>query len=350
MGGVAVVVPTIREACIREFLEAWRGPLREASILVVEDNPRKTFDLGDHSNVTHYAWEDIDAELGERSWIIPRRTDCVRSFGYYKAAQLWPDMIVTLDDDCYPLEGAGDFLGEHWARLSEPARSEAWRSTVQGVVPRGVPYYQRQRETECVLNHGLWAGVPDYDAPTQLLGSREPARCEFVDQTIPVGCYFPMCGMNVAFKPAIAPAFYFLLMGRDHPYDRFGDIWAGVFVKKVCDHLGYAVTSGRPAILHKRASNVWANLRKEAPGLEVNEHLWRAVDRVVLTQRTVAGCYAELAEKLEMDGEYWARLREAMRVWAGLFDEAAGEPRSQQPARVEASAPALLSRARAKAA
>jgi hypothetical protein len=129
-----------------------------------------------------------------------------------------------------------------------------------------------------------------------------------------------MCGMNVAFRPEVVPAFYFLLMGRDYEYDRFGDIWAGILVKKICDHLGYAVHSGEPAVSHQRASNVWANLRKEAPGLEVNESFWQAVDRVVLTKTTFGSCYAELANGLDIEGDYWDKLRRAMGMWAGLFD------------------------------
>ena len=65
---------------------------------------------------------------------------------------------------------------------------------------------------------------------------------------------------------------------------------------------------------------MWANLRKEAPGLEVNESFWQAVDRIVLTRTTFASCYAELADRLDLAGDYWTQLRRAMNTWAGLFD------------------------------
>ena len=63
----------------------------------------------------------------------------------------------------------------------------------------------------------------------------------------------------------------------------------------------------RAGIEHSRASNVWANLRKESRGLEVNETFWRAVDSVVLTRDTVAGAYAELADRLPLDDDYFRR-------------------------------------------
>ena len=169
------------------------------------------------------------------------------------------------------------------------------------------------------MNHGLWKNVPDYDAVTQLMSSRVELSFEPVDQTIPIGRYFPMCGMNLAFKPKLVPALYFLLMGKDYEYDRMGDIWAGIIVKKICDHLGYAVNSGKPLVDHRRASNVWNNLVKEAPGMAVNDSLWQRVDSVVLTGPNVKECYVEISEKLCMKGEYWDRLQLAMRTWSDLF-------------------------------
>ena len=92
-----------------------------------------------------------------------------------------------------------------------------------------------------------------------------------------------MCSMNIAWRAGVHAAMYFLLMGPDYPFDRFGDIWGGVLAKRVADHLGLAVNSGSPGVLHERASNVFVNLAKESRGLGVNETFWRAVDSVVLT-------------------------------------------------------------------
>jgi reversibly glycosylated polypeptide / UDP-arabinopyranose mutase len=319
----AIVVPTIREDSIVSFLRAWSGEFSGHLVIIVEDNPERTFAISGF-NVKHYCWADIDAELGSDSWIIPRRTDCVRSFGYYKAFEESVDIIVTLDDDCYP--NGGEFLQQHYKKLSSLADHRAWVSTGQGALPRGMPYYHQNRQLQSVINHGLWVGVPDFDAVTQLGGARFDPRFESIEQVIPRGMFFPMCGMNLAFKPSIAPAMYFLLMGRDWPFDRFGDIWCGIFAKKMCDHLGLGVCSGEPMVEHKRASNVWQNLRKEAPGYEVNETLWRAVDSIVLTKSTVRDCYKELAEQLPFVGEYWDRLRRAMGIWADLYAEPPAQP------------------------
>ncbi len=316
---ITIVVPTIRQESIRQFLQKWGREFEDHTVLIVEDNPERTFDIAGQ-NVLHFCWEDIEKELGKDSWIIPRRTDCVRSFGYFKAHQLGADVIITLDDDCYPLPG-NSFVKKHVEALTTQAHSDAWISTGNGVLPRGIPYRNLQRSVECVINHGLWTNVPDFDAVTQLVNSRLNLKFEPISQVVPKGMYFPMCGMNLAFKREVVPAMYFLLMGKDWPFDRFGDIWAGIFVKKICDHLGYGVKSGDPLIEHQRASNVWANLRKELPGYEVNETLWQAVDAVVLTRETFRECYRELAQKLPMDGDYWDSLKRAMTIWSELFTD-----------------------------
>lgn len=333
---VVIVVPSVREEHLRQFLAAWREEFAAATVLVVEDHAERQFDLRDHQNVVHLCWRDIERELGPSAWIVPRQTDCVRSFGYYKAWQMQPDMIVTLDDDCLPGPGgARGFLAKHWLRLETPGADLAWVSSVGGTVPRGVPYYAQRRHRRCVVNHGLWTNVPDYDAATQLLQARTPTPCTLLDQTIPAGSYFPMCGMNLAFRPEVTPAMYFLLMGRNHPVDRFGDIWAGLLVKRICDHLGLAVNSGAPAVEHQRASNVFANLRKEAPGMEWNETLWRRVDDARLSATSFVGCYRELADAIAAHGDpYFVRLAEAMRLWAALFEPVL------QPQPRRASAPA----------
>ncbi|PWH19825.1 MAG: hypothetical protein DDG59_01800 [Anaerolineae bacterium] len=316
---IAIVVPTIRQENITDFLQKWSKEFEDCTVIIVEDNPERSFDLAGYK-ISHFCWEDIDKELGSDSWIIPRRTDCVRSYGYYKAYQLGAEIIITLDDDCYPIPG-GRFLKKHVEALNNPACSDAWVSTGSGVLPRGMPYQNLQRNLECVINHGLWTHIPDFDAVTQLVNSRIGLNFEPINHVIPRGKYFPMCGMNLAFARKVTPAMYFLLMGKDWPFDRFGDIWAGIFVKKICDHLGYGVKSGEPLIEHQRASNVWANLRKELPGYEVNETLWQAVDRIVLTKETFTECYKEIAEKLPLSGEYWDKTKRAMVVWTKLFED-----------------------------
>ena len=131
--------------------------------------------------------------------------------------------------------------------------------------------------------------------------------------------------MNLAFSRDVVPLMFFPMMGQDNNgnswgFDRFDDIWAGVFSKKVMDHLGWSVINGSPQVEHKKASLTKHNLEKEKSGIEMNELLWKAIDEVQLTRNTAVECYRELAEKVVFPkNEYFDKLKRAMIIWAELF-------------------------------
>jgi hypothetical protein len=359
MPSVTLVVPTIRENCFRDFVDRW-GKLdlfRHVTLVLMEDNPERTFDLesilGPHTHFKglHYSWRDIESELGEDSWIIPRRSDTVRSYGYLKAWQCGTDYVMTLDDDCYPCGSADgliyngeQFVEEHVKALSGRTR---WFNTLDQVKPRGVPFYNLGTNRRVMVNHGLWTNVLDYDAPTQLVAP-QTEQFAFDSKLVPAGSYFPMCGMNVMWRREATVLMYHLLMGQmvgtdpaspggavptltRLPFDRFGDIWCGILMKRVLDLTGHNVSTGMPYIRHERASNPFTNLRKEANGLEVNERFWEHVDRFCLNvgarpdPEILPYVYGKLGQHVATYDEfpehvdYFRRLGDAMRVWSGLF-------------------------------
>lgn len=326
MTAVAVVMPTIREDCARRWLDAWAGDFSGARVIVVEDNPEPTFTL---PGAEHYSWADVDRDLGAASRIIPRRTSAVRSYGFWLAWHGGADIIWTLDDDCYPEDGwRGRYLTELKDVLTGTVPGDAWVNTIAGtgLYPRGYPYGVREASRPVMLHHGLWSGVPDLDGITQQAHPRFRLTPAADRRTVPGGALFPMCVMNLAFRAELVPALYMLLMGQDPAgrpwgFDRFDDIWAGLFAKRICDHLGWAVTSGMPGIVHTRASDPVVNARLEAAGMAAHEDFWPYVQRIPLTADTVAGCYAELAAAVARfgGGGYWESLGEAMTAWAGLF-------------------------------
>lgn len=308
---VAIVIPTIRDL---GFLDAWADEFRDCRIIVCEDRPERQLVLPDGWSIEHYAWAEIDRELGSRGWVIPRQNAAIRNFGYWKAWQSGADVIVTIDDDCFP--ASRPFLARHVENLRLSV-TLGWQR-VTSFYTRGFPYRIRDR-APVVVSHGLWEGIPDLDAPTQLLHPDLHLERPIGVEVIPRGSYFPMSGMNLAFRADFAPAMWFPLMGRGWPFDRFDDIWAGVLAKRVADHLGLAMVSGLPTVDHQRASDVFANLKKEAAGIEANETFWRAVDGVRLQATTVIGAYRELAERLPLEGPYFDRLRQGMLTWLELF-------------------------------
>lgn len=313
---VFVVIPSVRAGVINTMLRVWQKELEEATIIVVEDNEHKTFDLSEFKNVIHFSHEDIENDLGEHSWIIPRKTSAIASYGFYKAYKMGADVVIKIDDDLLVRESG--FIEKHIENLFTP-RSLFWVNVFEGngVYPRGFPYTERTRLT--VLNYGLADNILDLDAPTQILGQN--SKISQRQQAIPYGSYFPLCGMNVAFLRDIIPAYYFLLQGGEYGIDRYDDIWSGVFLKKITDHLNHVISVGEPIVTHNKLSDPITNLEKESGGIDINECLWQEVNEIKLTQYSYKDCYIELSNKLNLPiAGYGDKLKEAMRIWANLFD------------------------------
>lgn len=312
----AVVVPTIRESCILDWLDRWSKELTGTHVFIMEDNPDKLFVLEKIGvEFDHYCWKDIDKELGDKSWIIPRRTDCVRSFGLYMAWKMGYDNIITMDDDCYPDDK--DFVATHTKYLYETLYPLNWFQHSQTIRVRGVP--DKIVSTHSVANMGLWSFVPDLDAKTQISFPELRVEKHNFNFFSPFNYFSPISGMNLSFRRESVPAAYFLLMGGEYEYDRFGDIWMGIFLKKICDHLGVYITGGNPYVRHERASNPTRNLEKEKTGYVVNNLLWREVEKMKIEGSNFKDCYFSLAGQLPEFSPYWRKLKGAMVVWANLF-------------------------------
>lgn len=349
MSNIALVVPSIREDSFKRFIDEWKplGLFEQVDLILMEDNPTPTFPTPETGgNVVHFSWLDID----NKPWghIIPRRSDTVRSYAYWWAWRQGYEFIMTLDDDCYPSKDYSDLVGSHMSMLNDRTK---WYNTLNNVIPRGMPYYNRGSRP-VYINHGLWQGVLDYDAPHQLVDPM-PEIFDHSNRIVPSGAYFPMCGMNVMWRAEATVLMYHLLMGQTVgdkdaggcprecddfdvassltklSFDRFGDIWCGIIMKKIADHLGWAVSTGTPYIHHDRASSPFTNLRKEANGIEVNEWFWQKIDAISLyncggaRQMDPVRCYADIAYSVKRFGgehsEYWVKLGNAMLKWAQLF-------------------------------
>ena len=304
-----------------DFLKEW-GELEDAQLIVVQDGPEAPeAPEGAPPNIRVYTWDDIDADLGAHSWIIPRKTSAVRSYGYLKAYEAGVDVILTLDNDCYP--DGSPWIQGHQRNLGAVAALDWVTSTPDIPYTRGFPYRIRDL-SPVVLSHGLWSGVPDLDAATSLHMPDlrlDPARGV---QVVPRHSFFPVCGMNLAWRREITPALYFGIFGPEYGFDQYDDIWAGVLVKRVLDHLGLAAVTGAPSVEHRKQSDVFANIRKQAPGLEMNENFWIAVRHVPLTATTVLDTYEELIvglpDVIEGEPKGWTRLfKDAAQVWVGRF-------------------------------
>jgi reversibly glycosylated polypeptide/UDP-arabinopyranose mutase len=318
-----LVVPTNRPERLVEFLDAW-SPWPWDRIVVVEDAPGVTFALPPRrpaggtwprERLEVASWAEIDATLPV-PWIISRRDSAIRSWGFWRAWMLGAEYVFTLDDDCFP--GADDHVATHVANLEA---TPAWTSSVPGFRVRGLPYRNLGRLTNVVASVGLWTGHADLDAVQTLAGGPDGIDPDVGTRVMPADQYFPLSGMNVAFRRDVACLLYFPRMGAGSPYARFDDIWGGLVLQRVCRHLRYAIVCGRPFVEHRRASDPFTNLVKEAPGIAANERIWERIDAIALSATTPLECMREVGDGLAAAGDpYVAEWGRAVLAWCALFD------------------------------
>lgn len=327
-----LVIPTNRPERVQEFLDAW-SPWPWDKILIVEDAPAVSVTSNAVSGNGHgwngeqvltYSWQEIDRSLPQ-AWIISRRDSAIRSYGFWRAWAMGADYIFTLDDDCFPLDG--EYVRKHMENLEA---TPAWQSTVPRLRVRGLPYMNTGTLQNVYVSMGLWLCHPDIDS-IQTLARTGRSGDEVLDRgmssrVMPSEQYFPLSGMNLAFRREVACLMYFPPMGVDSPYSRFDDIWAGLVLQRICRHLRYAIVCGQPLVEHRRASDPFANLVKEAPGIRSNEYIWETIDAVELRGREPLTCMQEMGAALEVHasgGEYVRHWGRAILEWCKLFEPGA---------------------------
>jgi len=202
------------------------------------------------------------------------RSGCAltKNRGIEAAIKRFAEVVIVLDDDCFPSREANTFeelIAKHLEAL-HPQQVEMFQ-TVTEPPSRGTPYFNRTIKMPVAASMGFWSEVGDYDAPGQLIHGATH-RMSFRRDPIH-GLYFPLCGMNLAFRAEWWPWCQFL----DVP--RFDDIWQGFLWQKKAYAGGYCFNLNGPVVRHSRQSNVWQNLRDEALNLERNETIWQEIHK-----------------------------------------------------------------------
>jgi hypothetical protein len=295
-----------------------------------------------------------DEHNGLPDWLS--RCDAgIKCYGFLKAVTTHEATVVlSLDDDCLPCAATAEaivheayvpdererqrraFVRGHVAALYD---TPAWTSPLPGFVPRGYPYQEGPFRCQVAINVGAWEGVPDRDAVHELARPagapqwRLPRWARRGTRVMPGSQFWPMCGMNIAFREKVAPLMYFPRMGEGVKFRRFDDIWAGLIAQRICNHLRENMAFGRPAIMHDRASRAIDNLPAEAPGVWANEQLWQFIRAVAITANTPLSCMMEVGQALARTkwadlpasglginlGDYLKQLGDWIAAWCAEF-------------------------------
>lgn len=199
-----------------------------------------------------------------------------KNAGIQAAIQQGAEIIIVLDDDCFPTEEAPTLraLAELHEEALKPQEIPLFQSVTEPP-SRGTPYLQKSVTMPVAASMGFWTEIGDYDACGQLIhGATHPMQ--FHRQAIH-GRYFPLCGMNLAFRATEWPWCQFINV------ERFDDIWQGFLWQRKAYSEGKCFNLNGPLVRHSRQSNVWHNLRVEAANLEKNEAIWQRAATLPLT-------------------------------------------------------------------
>lgn len=329
----ALVVASNRSGSVLEFARKWMEKIdfRNVSLIVMHDSEKEEESRKLYKNLVELLGEDIllqvfnhcivGENLKDKAWIISKNSSACKAYPIFKAFEQGCERVYVLDDDCYPVKGEV-WLTNHRGNLSRKVQNHVM-PTIHGIRPRGIPYLEPNK---IMLSHGLWKGVPDVDAVTQMNGYGEYWE---VIGAVPQGALFPFCGMNFGVRREAIPLMYFGLQGPEWGVDRYDDIWCGFLAKRIMDHMDWAVWTGSPCVDHTRLSNALVNLEKEAPGYRMNCEFYGFVMNLEVIGGNVTTCLKYVGARLiawarhsSNFGEYFEKYGEAMMEWASLFEEA----------------------------
>ncbi|KAJ6296993.1 hypothetical protein OIU78_022674 [Salix suchowensis] len=268
---------------LTSFLNEWRPIFSRFHLIIVKDpDLKEELRIPEGFNLDVYSKSHIDRVVGSSSSMVFNGYSC-RYFGFLVSRKKY---IVSIDDDCIPAKDSKGFLidavAQHLVNLATPATPfffntlyDPYREGADFV--RGYPFSLRSG-VACALSCGLWLNLADLDAPTQAL-KPEQRNSRYVDavMTIPSRAMMPLSGINIAFDreavgPALLPALKLAGEGNLR-WETMEDIWSGMCVKVVCDHLGLGVKSGLPYVWRKERGSAVESLKKEWEGVKLMEEI-----------------------------------------------------------------------------
>lgn len=245
---VAVVVPWHDPEQIARFLDAWQLPISEMKAVSLD-------------------WLVLQHDATAAGCAATKNR------GVAEAMRRGADIVVVLDDDCYP-ENPGMDLGMLARDHAEALQPQPLQMLLPVTDPpsRGTPFRDYTVKVPVAASMGFWLGIGDYCAVRQLVHGEGQLPDMTFKRDMIFGRYFSLCGMNLAFRPKDwMPWCQFI----DVP--RFDDIWMGWLWQKEAYRRGYGFNLNGPLVRHVRQSNLWRNLELEAKHLAANETLWREI-------------------------------------------------------------------------
>ena len=338
---VAVVIPIPNDPDWSIFAEL----SEDVPIIVVDDSDGKLAPAP-RRNMRFFDYAAQRAVMGANYSAIPHKSAATRNFGHYLAYKEGFEVIVALDYDCRPRAG---WLEEHLASLGRienaPALTGKWINSISapGFYARGYPYEYRNPEDGAVteatatgevkVNMGLWDNVLDLNGVDKLQRAAPSEPGVRGDRNHVALGNIPVCGMNIAFRAELTPAYFFLPDVRVDGWQlsRHDDIWGGYVLKKLMDKRGDLFAYGRPIVEHTKQTNLNRVIVLEHYVHLMSGEFYAIVDEAA--EAVAPGDYAqtfahfteEYRRRLELSGapahyrQVYRELGDAMQRWVDCF-------------------------------
>lgn len=252
-------------------------------------------------NHSYYGY-DFQSNLGYRCHnAIGPNSLARRNIGFLEALKGGADVVVTIDDDNYPI--SRDYFARYegvfrWAFDGIKASGrDGWFDPGQFLVPpvvqRGFPIQVKHRpkfepviDAKVGVASGLILGDSDMDAYTRI--GKAPMVGD-VAMLAQVGCvvdprtYTIFNSQNSAIRREFVPA-YFMAPG----VGRYDDVYASLIVQRIMREREYHVHLGQPLVLQERNEhNLITDLRAEVEGMAHVKVMADLLDSILLVGRDV---------------------------------------------------------------
>lgn len=327
---VAVVIPSMRgPKCLESFIDI--SPDNVDFIVLSQEKLEKTYERTIEFN---------DKEIFSKSWIFNRYSK--RNFGFLYAYKQNYDVIINLDDDCFPTSNT--FFEKHINTLKSTVDNHfnilnAFSDIPKEIFEKGARGYSTEIEKkfQVVINQGLWIGDLDLPAKTiwKLLKSNDgkippplSTKTSITNHfTIPDGQLTTVCGMNISFLREVIPAFpYTYMEAEGYGIARYDDIWSGLFIKIILDKLEKRMSAGFPVIKHEKGKrDIQKDIEYEDKGEKMNNFLWENLPKLQLEGNDYTTCFLEIADWLSQVSDvperfFFKKISESMFEWINLID------------------------------
>lgn len=324
------------QADLTSFLEDWRPFISKFHLIIVQDPDLKgELKIPGGFDVDVYTKSKIDQVVGSPASDLFAGYSC-RYFGYLVSRKKY---VISIDDDCMPAKDTKgnlvDAIAQHIINLKTPATPYFFNTLYDPFCKgadfvRGYPFSLREG-VPCGLSCGLWLNLADFDAPTQAL---KPGLTNnrYVDAvlTIPVKSFMPVSGINIAFNrellgPVLFSSFKLAKEGNIR-YETMEDIWIGMCVKAISDHLSIGVKTGLPYVWRKERGSPVESLKKEWQGVNLMEQVLPFFQSLSFSKEatTAEDCVKELAaavkDRLGQTDPAFTRASEAMLKWLKIWN------------------------------